>query len=147
MKERIRVVPAVFVAVIDEDKVLLHERYNTGYKDGRFDLPSGHLEADELPNEAAARELREEVGLGIDPKSLTLAHIFMNNETILRPYMGLVYRVELKETVGTPQIKEPHKCRSLGFFALNNLPENTTTQVRSALQGIFENTVSHIFHP
>lgn len=48
------------VALYNEDfsKVLVAE-----YNPGNFGLPGGHLEGDETPDDAIARELQEELGL------------------------------------------------------------------------------------
>jgi 8-oxo-dGTP diphosphatase len=55
-------VNAASVALIDKDKVLLIQRARKPYF-GMWSLPGGRLEAGETPEEAAAREIFEEVGL------------------------------------------------------------------------------------
>jgi 8-oxo-dGTP pyrophosphatase MutT (NUDIX family) len=53
---------SVTVYVVFGDKVLLrmHEKY------GQWFGPGGHVELDEDPNEAAVREVKEEVGLAVE---------------------------------------------------------------------------------
>jgi len=59
-----KITPAVFVVLIDKnERVLLHRRYRTGYMDGFYTFPSGHLEMGESLQVGAARELLEETGL------------------------------------------------------------------------------------
>jgi 8-oxo-dGTP pyrophosphatase MutT (NUDIX family) len=80
MKSRHKVTPAVFIAVFDkESRILLQRRYNTGYMDGFYDFPSGHVEANESLKDSAARELKEETSLLVFPESLQLIHINQNN--------------------------------------------------------------------
>lgn len=53
---------AASVALIDRDRVLLIQRARAPYL-GLWTLPGGRLEPGETPEEAAVREVREEVGL------------------------------------------------------------------------------------
>lgn len=53
---------AASVALIDRDKVLLIQRARAPYF-GLWTLPGGRLEPGETPEDAAAREILEEVGL------------------------------------------------------------------------------------
>ncbi|PRR84561.1 NUDIX hydrolase [Clostridium vincentii] len=63
------------VYIVNKDKVLLHnhKKYNTIFPVG------GHIEADELPHEAALREAYEESGLKVnlynDEKQLDLGRV------------------------------------------------------------------------
>lgn len=55
---------AASVALIDRDKVLLIQRARKPYF-GMWSLPGGRLEAGETPEQAAEREIMEEVGLRV----------------------------------------------------------------------------------
>lgn len=81
-RKRYQITPAVFVVLIAHELVLLHRRYPTGYMDGFYDFPSGHLEEGETLQMGAARELQEETGLIIDPDELVLIHINQNNSEL-----------------------------------------------------------------
>lgn len=52
-------------------QIFLQRRAGTGFLDGFYGLPGGHVEAGELPSEAARRECREETGvtpLALEPR-------------------------------------------------------------------------------
>jgi len=68
-------VPTAGVAVVSDDGVLLTERAVDPGR-GEWAVPGGHLEVDETPREGAARELREEVGVRVEPADLTLLDTF-----------------------------------------------------------------------
>lgn len=93
--------PCAAVAVVDGDSVLLVERaVPPGV--GEWTVPGGHMEVDEQPEVAAARELREETGVGVDPEALALV-----DAELLAPFRGkravsIVYAVSAAETEGTP---------------------------------------------
>jgi ADP-ribose pyrophosphatase YjhB (NUDIX family) len=56
--------------LIRDGKIFLLRRFNTGWSDGLFTIPSGHVNAGEKPSQAAIRETFEEAGVKIDPKDL-----------------------------------------------------------------------------
>lgn len=118
---------AVFMIVRDAaGRVLLHRRANTGFMDGYYDFPSGHVEAGESFTEAAVRELAEEVGLATTESDLQLVHL---NQVYLKlAYINIIF--EVTRWSGSPTIMEPNKCDDLQFFALDALPEKCTLGVR-----------------
>ena len=132
-----RVIPAAFTFVLNErGEVLLHRRFNTGFRDGEYDVPSGHPEPGEVHedntydgemlNVTAARETLEEVGLEAEPKDLELFHLITNEgETPGKPYLYLFFRVALTACKGEARIMEPEKCDDLGWFAVDQIPEAT----------------------
>jgi 8-oxo-dGTP pyrophosphatase MutT (NUDIX family) len=65
MKERFKLIPAVYLILRRNDEVLLLRRANTGYQDGKYSLIAGHLDGDELATEGMIREAKEEAGIVI----------------------------------------------------------------------------------
>lgn len=120
-KQRYRSLVAVYAVVMNErNEILLLRRANTGYRDGYYDLPAGHLEEGETLRQATLRELKEETGLEAhedDLEFLELLHRFSAD----RVYLDVFFRVQT--WVGEAAIKEPEKCDHLGWFSVDALPE------------------------
>ena len=70
--ERNKIPITAQLAVMQDDKVLLLKRYNTGYEDGKYSLPGGHVEKGEEVTKAAIREAKEEIGIEIEPDDLSV---------------------------------------------------------------------------
>lgn len=117
---------AVFVVLCDtQGRVLLQQRSGTGYLDGYWDLPSGHVEQDEALPAAAARELFEETGVTVAPADLRLLTI--DQYFVERNYLNFVFAAHAWQ--GTPTVQEPDKCSAMGWFAPAALPERCTNGV------------------
>ena len=118
---------AVFAIVRDDkNRVLLHRRINTGYMDGYYDFPSGHVDEGEGFVTAIARELAEETSLRAAEEDLHLKHLNLNHTDF--PYINAVF--DVRKWQGEPKIMEPNKCDDMGFFALDELPDKCTLAVR-----------------
>lgn len=131
MNGKLKVVPSVFTAVFKDGKVLLVRRSNTGWMDGFWDLPAGHLEDQELLKDGAARELKEEAGLLVKTKDLKLVHVHQNHHRPHEPHYGFIFSAA--KWTGEPRIVEPEKCDGMDFFALDDLPVKITPYVKQAL--------------
>jgi 8-oxo-dGTP diphosphatase len=130
----LKVVPSVFTIVGRNKKVLLLRRANTGWLDGWYDLPAGHLEDQEKLKAGAARELKEETGIIVAVKDLRLAHVYQNHHRPENPHYGFIFQAS--KWRGKPKIVEPDKCADMGFFALDKLPPKLTPYVREALENL-----------
>jgi 8-oxo-dGTP pyrophosphatase MutT (NUDIX family) len=130
MSDRLVTRLAVFVIVRNPaGEILLQQRANTGYLDGYWDLPSGHVEQDEPLLDAAVRELAEEVGITTPKDALQLVNIdqyFLGRTD--HDYVNFTFAASRWR--GTPRICEPEKCSTIGWFAPDALPEKCVNVVR-----------------
>jgi 8-oxo-dGTP pyrophosphatase MutT (NUDIX family) len=138
VKDRHREVPASYVVLIKDGRVLLLRRFNTGYMDGNYSLPAGHVDKGETFMRCAIREAKEEIGVELDLKDLKIAHImhrFSGEE-----WGDLGYRIDMFFTIekwdGEIKNMEPEKCDDLSWHDLNSLPENTIPYIKHALESI-----------
>ena len=136
MKKRHESKIAVFLVLIrmnnGRKEILLQERFNTGYMDGKYDMAcSGHLEKGESLAHAVVREAKEEIGIEIDEKDLKLV-------SVIHPYQDDYLNVffETKKYQGIPQIMEKDKCDDLQWFDIDNLPDNIMERMRKVLINI-----------
>jgi 8-oxo-dGTP diphosphatase len=125
----------VHLLLLDSDgKALFGLRQNTGFLDGTYHLPAGHLEEGESVVQAVIREAREEIGVTIDPQDVEFAHIMHSPLTGGRASFFFCVR----QWEGTPANLEPDKCGELRWFALDELPETLLSYCRVALEHIAE---------
>lgn len=124
----------VHVVIRSGNRVLLGLRKNTGYMDGMYHLPSGHLEPDESVTGAAIREAREELGLVLQEQDLTLVHV-------VHQCSGGASRVGLFFSTSSPAMAsnlEPEKCETLGWFRADALPDNVVPYAKTAIERIVQ---------
>ena len=115
----------VHTLVFDHDRLLLLRRANTGFLDGYYSLPGGHVEAGEEVAKAAAREVREEARIEI----LELEPV------VVMPYGdGVDFLFEAKRWRGPAEIGEPDRCDDLVWAPPDRLPEKTAPYLRTALE-------------
>ena len=89
--DRFRTIIDVHLLLIRDGRILLAQRQGTGYADGQWHMPSGHLEEGESATECAAREGYEETGIKIDPSSLQLVHTMHRGHGTEAPRLGLFF--------------------------------------------------------
>jgi 8-oxo-dGTP diphosphatase len=139
-KERFKAVPAVYLIMEKDEQILLMRRCNTGYEDGKYMVPGGHVEANEPPTGATVREAKEEVGVEIDPKDLQLVHmIYRAAHDLSGERVDLFFKTSTWQ--GEPTIMEPEKCDDLQWFPLKELPQNIPAYVRTALNNYQERVI------
>ncbi len=135
MKIRNKAIPAVYVFLEQEGKILLARRANTGYQDGNYNVPSGHVEASELPKAAMVREAKEEVGVELLPEDLELVHVSyrpQHDETGDR--VDFFFRAT--KWTGEVTNMEPNKCDDLKWTKPTELPATMTPHVREAIESM-----------
>jgi 8-oxo-dGTP diphosphatase len=80
---------AVHVFLVHAGCVLLLQRHGTGFEDGNYGLPAGHLEPGESVTHAAIRECREEVGIELEPSDLHAIGVIFQRHPVARCANGL----------------------------------------------------------
>lgn len=128
--ERFRPYVAVFVLFIKDEKILLLRRYQTGWQDGNYSLPAGHVEENEKVSEALIREIKEETSIELSQEQIKLAHV-MHRKSLDRVYVDFFFVADQWD--GEPKNLELNKCDDLSWFPLDELPSNVLKFVRRAI--------------
>ena len=112
---------AVYIALVEGDRIFLLHRANTGYRDGEWAMPAGHVESGETPHEAALRELQEETGVSVLGDDLECAHCQYRlcGEGGAEAYVE--YLFVCRRWNGTPGNAEPDKADACGWFDRDSL--------------------------
>ncbi len=115
-------------------QVLLIRRFNTGYADGQYSVPAGHLDGGETVIAAAAREAMEEVGVRIESQDIEFSSVMhrLNGEE------RVDFFVKIRDWAGEPANTEPEKCDDIRWVDVSDLPANTIPYIRQALRNHFQ---------
>lgn len=132
--DRHRIVPASYLVLIKENKILLLRRFNTGYEDGKYSMIAGHLDGKESFTQAIIREAKEEASITLKPENLNVVHTMNRNEGIGNERIDVF--IQARKWGGTPKIMEPGKCDAMEWFDLDSLPDSTIPYVRQAIESI-----------
>lgn len=132
MKERHKIIPASFLILKNNDKILLMRRFATGYFDGWYGLPSGHIEHGELPYECLIRETQEEIGITLLKADVSLIHTMYRINGNEDDRVDFFFLAE--KWSGEIQNIEPNKCDNMGWYPLSQLPENLIPPIRVVIQ-------------
>ena len=118
-----------------KEEILLLLRENTGYLDGYYDLPGGHVEKNEDLFAAMIREAKEEIGIDIFREDMKVVHIYHNFRNGMLKFGFSANRYE-----GRLINNEPEKCKELKWFETENLPENIIPRIKEEILNV-ENCV------
>jgi 8-oxo-dGTP diphosphatase len=129
-----RAIVAVYLLIERDGQLLLAQRANTGFADGCWSLPAGHVDDGESVSQAMSREACEELGLMIDPQQLTLAMIMHRKLSESQLRCDWFFRCDARDE--RPINREPEKCAALGWFSPTDLPEPMLDYVAEALTAI-----------
>lgn len=117
-----------------ENQILLIRRFNTGYADGQYSVPAGHLDGGETVIAAAAREALEEVGVRIQAQDIEFSSVMHRIEDQER----VDFFVRIRGWDGEPFNAEPEKCDEVRWVDRNDLPSNTIPYIQQALNNHFQ---------
>lgn len=96
-------------------------RQNTPWMSNFYGLPGGKVEKDESAIDAAIREAKEEVGVTINAKDLTLC-LTLHRKSDDSSWVDFIFKAEKWE--GDLYNAEPHKHKEIKWFSPDKLPEN-----------------------
>ena len=112
-----------------ENQILLLRRFNTGFRDGEYSVPAGHLDGGETVMQAGIREGKEEVGVDIEEINMTFSTVMHRIEDDER----VDFFVQVHQWQGEPFNAEPDKCDDLRWVDIHTLPANIIPYVKLAL--------------
>ncbi len=137
MNTRFKMIASGYLMLIRGGKILLSRRFQTGYEDGKYSLPAGHIEDKETLTDGTCREIKEEIGVEIQSSDLRLVHVMHRKESDIR--MDFFFTTNKKKI--TPKNLEPHKSDDVRWFPLTKLPKNTIPYIKAAIKNHQKNII------
>lgn len=133
IKERFKLTPSVYLVLMKKNQVLLSRRSNTGYFDGYYSFPAGHIDGNETLKQGMIREAKEEINIELDLSDLNLVYVMnrkiLGDERIDFFFIAKKWRGDLKNM-------EIDKCDDLRWFDLGDLPENIIPYIKQSIDSI-----------
>lgn len=133
MHERYSIKVAINLVITEDKKVLMLRRFNTGWQDGNYTVPSGHLEAHETLSDTVVREAMEETGVRVEKSDLRLVHVMHMHKPAIEDGDRLTLFFATTKYSNEPRNTEPETCDDLKWFSQQQLPDNTVPYVRQGL--------------
>jgi len=137
MKNRFTLRVAVYLLIKQNEKILFMKRAGSGYMDGFYSLPAGHLEGKETLKAAMIREAKEEINIDIKPEDLDL-ELTLHRNSPAGEYIDVFFST--KKYFGHLKVNEPEKCADLGFYNPQSIENSIIPYVRQALRAIDSKT-------
>ena len=135
--KRFKLITSSYLFLIKGNKILLSRRFNTGYEDGKYSLPAGHLDKGETIENCLIREAKEEIGITLKKKDIKLVHVMHRQEKDIR----LDFFYTASKYTGKITNAEPEKCDELQWFELDKLPGNTVSYIKQAIEMYLQKTL------
>lgn len=123
----------VGLLLIQNNKILMMKRKNTGYMDGMYAFVAGHVEDGESLKQAMIREAKEEADIILNENDLE--YICGIREKSHCKYINFFFKAEKYE--GIPKIMEKDKCEKIEWIDIDNIPENTIEAEKRAIYNYF----------
>ncbi len=121
---------AVHLFFVQNDRLLVLRRFNTGWQDGNYSVPAGHVDAGETVSHAAGREAYEEIGVRVDPADLAVVHVMNRKSEDER----IDFFLTVAKWTGDITNREPDKCDDLRWCLRTSPPDNLIPYVRRAFE-------------
>ena len=119
------------VLVMKDGKLLLGKRKGS-HGAGEYASPGGHLEHLESFAEASAREVEEETGLEIGPARFL--RVLNTTQYAPRHYIDIAFVADWVS--GVPEVREPDKVESWGWYDLDDLPSPLFGTLPTAIEAL-----------
>lgn len=142
-RERYKISIAVFLFLVQENKILLIKRSNTGWMDGFYSVPAGSIDGGETLVQSITREAKEEVNVDVKEKDLQLVHT-LHCITHGEEWMGVFFIAN--KWNGEPMVNEPHKHSEVKWVDIRALPENIIPYVKQAIESYLNNSIYSEYH-
>ncbi len=139
VKKRDYNVPASYLVLLKDNKVLLLRRFNTGYEDGNYSMIAGHVDGGENFTQCIIRETEEEAGIVVKSEDLKVVHVMHRHSGIVDEVERVDVFFVAEKWSGDVVNKELHKCDDLSWFDLDGLPKNVIPFVRQAIEAVRDN--------
>jgi 8-oxo-dGTP diphosphatase len=115
----------------NDGEVLLLQRQNTGFEDGKWSVVAGRMDGGEEVISAAIREAWEESGVEISPNEIKIVGVMHRKN---RDSEWIDFFLIVNSWTGQITNAEPHKCAQLKWFHLNDLPDNMISYIKLAVE-------------
>jgi 8-oxo-dGTP pyrophosphatase MutT (NUDIX family) len=124
-------------------RILHQRRAGTGFADGSWSIPAGHVETGETAAETCVREAREEIGISLTTDALRFVLVQHKHDLDGEERIDLFFEADLP--VGQrPIIAEPDKCDGLAWAPIEAPPSPMVPYVAAAYGAITTNVAPAI---
>lgn len=115
-----------------DGRLLFMRRANTGYADGCWSVPAGHVEPGETIVEACIREAAEEIGVELSPADLRFGLLQQKLDFDGEERMDVFFTASLPHGA-EPCVKEPERCDAIAWHRPDDPPLPLVGYVQAAL--------------
>ncbi len=134
-QDRHKLVTAVYGLVFRGNKILLMRRFNTGYMDGKYGVPSGHVENEESLKGSMVREFYEEIGIKVKTEDLEFIHL-QSSQSETKDHQRVHVYFRINDPKEEPINAEPDKCDELVWCDIDSLPQNLSIEIIPVLKAV-----------
>ena len=129
-EKRHKNIPASYLILLKDNKILLLRRFNTDYEDGNYSMVAGHVDQNETFTQCIIREAEEEAGILLKPEDIKVVHVMHRNSGTAENNERVDVFFIAQKWSGEIVNKEPHKCDDLSWFDLENIPDNVIPYIK-----------------